>query len=41
LAARSRAPADTQVKVDERVAVEIPPGKVHIFRSDTGERLGP
>jgi multiple sugar transport system ATP-binding protein len=37
----ARAPADTQVKVDERVAVEIPPGKVHIFRSDTGERLGP
>jgi multiple sugar transport system ATP-binding protein len=35
----ARAPADTQVKVDERVAVEIPPGKVHLFSSDSGARI--
>ncbi len=37
----ARAPADTQVRVDERVGLEIPPDKVHLFRSDTGERIGP
>ncbi|UCC75133.1 MAG: ABC transporter ATP-binding protein [Gemmatimonadota bacterium] len=36
-----RAPADTRVAVDERVAVAIPPDKVHLFRDDTGERIGP
>jgi ABC-type sugar transport system ATPase subunit len=37
----ARAPADTQVRVDERVGLDIPPDKVHLFRSDTGERIGP
>ncbi|KPK74770.1 MAG: hypothetical protein AMS25_19145 [Gemmatimonas sp. SM23_52] len=37
----ARTPADTQVRVDERVGLEIPPDKVHLFRSDTGERIGP
>jgi multiple sugar transport system ATP-binding protein len=37
----ARAPADTRVAVDERVAVAIPPNKVHLFRDDTGERIGP
>ncbi|UCC73440.1 MAG: ABC transporter ATP-binding protein [Gemmatimonadota bacterium] len=36
-----RAPADARVAVDERVAVAIPPEKVHLFRSDSGERIGP
>jgi ABC-type sugar transport system ATPase subunit len=37
----ARAPADTRVAVDERVAVQIPPGKVHLFSDDSGERIGP
>jgi multiple sugar transport system ATP-binding protein len=37
----ARAPADTRVAVDERVAVSIPRDKVHLFRDDTGERIGP
>jgi multiple sugar transport system ATP-binding protein len=37
----ARAPADTQVAVDERVGIEIAPEKVHLFRNDTGERIGP
>jgi ABC-type sugar transport system ATPase subunit len=36
-----RAPADTQVTVDENLAVEIPTAKVHLFRTDTGARIGP
>ncbi|UCF18808.1 MAG: ABC transporter ATP-binding protein [Gemmatimonadota bacterium] len=37
----ARAPADTVVAADQTVGVEIAPGKVHLFRSDTGERIGP
>jgi ABC-type sugar transport system ATPase subunit len=37
----ARAPADTQVAVDERVGLEIAPEKVHLFRNDTAERIGP
>ncbi|MGD2153467.1 MAG: sn-glycerol-3-phosphate ABC transporter ATP-binding protein UgpC [Gemmatimonadales bacterium] len=37
----ARAAADTRVAVDERVAVAIPPDKLHLFRDDTGERIGP
>jgi multiple sugar transport system ATP-binding protein len=36
-----RAPADTALAVDEQVRIEIPPHKVHLFRNDTGERIGP
>jgi multiple sugar transport system ATP-binding protein len=36
-----RTPADTQVGVDDSVGIEIPPAKVHLFRNDTGERIGP
>jgi multiple sugar transport system ATP-binding protein len=36
----ARAPADTQVAVDERVAVGIPPDKVHLFSDDSGKRIG-
>ena len=37
----ARAAADTAVAVDERVAVAIPSDKLHLFRDDTGERIGP
>ncbi|UCC82525.1 MAG: TOBE domain-containing protein, partial [Gemmatimonadota bacterium] len=37
----ARASADTRVAVDERVGVQIAPDKVHLFRDDTGERIGP
>jgi ABC-type sugar transport system ATPase subunit len=37
----ARVPADTQVSVDQQVSLEIPPGKVHLFRSDTGNRIEP
>ncbi len=37
----ARVPADARVAVDERVGVAIPPGKVHLFRNDTGARIGP
>jgi multiple sugar transport system ATP-binding protein len=37
----ARAPADTQIDVDQQVSLEIPPDKVHLFRSDTGERIEP
>jgi multiple sugar transport system ATP-binding protein len=37
----ARAPADTGVAVDERVALAIPPDRVHLFRDDSGERIGP
>jgi ABC-type sugar transport system ATPase subunit len=37
----TRVAADTQVGVDERVGVAIPPAKVHLFRDDTGARIGP
>ncbi|MGD8699977.1 MAG: sn-glycerol-3-phosphate ABC transporter ATP-binding protein UgpC [Gemmatimonadales bacterium] len=37
----TRAPADTQISVDQRVYLEIPPDKVHLFRSDTGDRIEP
>jgi multiple sugar transport system ATP-binding protein len=37
----ARAPADSAVRVDESVWVEIPPAKVHLFRDDTGERVVP
>lgn len=36
-----RAPADASAAVDDRVALDIPPGKVHLFRADTGQRVGP
>jgi len=36
-----RAPADARAEVDERVTLEIAPSKVHLFRNDTGERIGP
>ncbi len=36
-----RTPADTEVAADQRVGVEIAPSKVHLFRSDTGARIGP
>jgi multiple sugar transport system ATP-binding protein len=36
----ARVPSDSHVKVDENVSVEIPTAKVHIFRADTGERIG-
>jgi multiple sugar transport system ATP-binding protein len=35
-----RAAADTQVSVDRRVGIKVPPGKVHLFRKDTAERIG-
>ncbi len=37
----ARAPADTQISVDQHVSLEIPPEKVHLFRSDTGDRIQP
>ena len=37
----ARAPSDTQINVDQQVSVEIPPGKLHLFRSDTGLRIAP
>jgi multiple sugar transport system ATP-binding protein len=37
----ARVAADQLVKVDDRVCVDIPPAKVHLFRRDTGERIGP
>jgi multiple sugar transport system ATP-binding protein len=37
----ARAAADARVAVDQRVAVEIPPHKIHLFRRDTGDRIGP
>jgi len=36
-----RAPADARAEVDERVTLEIAASKVHLFRNDTGERIGP
>jgi multiple sugar transport system ATP-binding protein len=36
----ARVPADSPVRVDESVHVEIPTAKVHLFRADTGERIG-
>jgi multiple sugar transport system ATP-binding protein len=36
-----RAPADTRVLVDQRVGLEVPAARVHLFRADTGERIGP
>ncbi len=36
-----RAPADTNVRVDETIGIEIPPAKVHLFQGATGERIGP
>jgi multiple sugar transport system ATP-binding protein len=37
----ARAPSDTPITVDQQVSVEIPPGKLHLFRSDTGVRIAP
>jgi multiple sugar transport system ATP-binding protein len=36
-----RAAADTQVAVDQNVGLKISPAAVHLFRNDTGERIGP
>ena len=36
----ARVPADQKIAVDERLCVAIPPAKVHLFRADTGERVG-
>jgi multiple sugar transport system ATP-binding protein len=36
----ARVPADSHVSVDESVNVEIPTDKIHLFRADTGERVG-
>lgn len=37
----ARAPADTQIGVDQQVSLEVPPDKVHLFRSETGDRIEP
>ena len=37
----ARAPADTHISVEQQVSFEIPPDKVHLFRSDTGDRIEP
>jgi multiple sugar transport system ATP-binding protein len=37
----ARVPADQKVAVDQRVCVVIPPSKAHLFRDDTGARVGP
>jgi multiple sugar transport system ATP-binding protein len=37
----ARVPADQTVSVDEQVGVEIPAVSVHLFRQDSGERIGP
>jgi multiple sugar transport system ATP-binding protein len=37
----ARVPADTRIAVDERVCIDIPPAKVHLFRDDGGARIGP
>ncbi len=37
----ARAPADVQVAVEERVGLEIPPKKVHLFSGASGVRIGP
>ncbi|NIR42728.1 MAG: ABC transporter ATP-binding protein [Gemmatimonadetes bacterium] len=37
----ARVTADRSVAVDERVCVDIPAARAHLFREDTGERIGP
>jgi len=37
----ARAPAEAKVAVDERVGIEIPVSKIHLFRADSGARIGP
>jgi len=37
----TRVPADTRIGVDQQVSLEVPPDKVHLFRSDTGDRIEP
>ncbi len=37
----ARAPADTRVAVDDRVGIDIPAAKVHLFSRESGERIGP
>jgi ABC-type sugar transport system ATPase subunit len=37
----ARVPADQKVSVDKQVYIEVPPGKVHLFRQDSGERIVP
>jgi multiple sugar transport system ATP-binding protein len=37
----ARAPADTEIGVDQQVSVKLPADKVHLFRSETGVRIQP
>ncbi len=37
----ARAPADARVAVDERVGLELPASKLHIFGGTSGTRIGP